>query len=162
MIKPPGKNKSQEGFRALFESFAQLTPPTAFLSRLYQTTFPSNSDIERQEWEVQVSTTLNSMLEGSVNIFGRIDFNEKGYSWGRSQNVSSLTDHGVGQLAVNLLAPINEDYIVDVQADDGDARVTQKSGMNFSIEIYNDGKAIDSGFVFIVRSLHNGAECSGS
>lgn len=146
----------------MFESFAQLTPPTAFLSRVYQTTFPSNSDRERQEWEAQISTTLNSLLEGRLKIFGRIEFNEQRYSWGRSRNVSSLTDHGVGQLVVNLFTPINEDYIVDVQADHGDARVTHKSRINFSIEIYNGGKAIDSGFVFIVRSFDDGAECSGT
>lgn len=155
MITPPGQNKSRKGWRALIEATAQLTPPTAFLSRIYQTTYPGDSEIETQEWQALASTKLNLLLGGRLKTFGRVDFNGTRYSWGESQNILSMSDLGVGRHAVNLLAPITEDYIVDVQADDGNARVTQKSATNFSIKIHNDGNAIDSGFVFIVRT------CSG-
>jgi hypothetical protein len=157
MIKPPKKNQSKEGVRAIIEALAQFTPPTAALSRLYQTTFPSDAEKKREEWETEVSTQLNAKLGGRLKTFGRVDFIDGRYSFGRSANVSSLTDQNVGCLSVNLATQITDDYIVTVQADYGvDARVTQKSDLKFSIEISGDGKPVDSGFVFIVESCDAG------
>lgn len=73
MIEPPSKNKSKDGWRAVIEAFAQLLPITAFLSRIYEETFPSTSVSERIEWEKQVSETLNKRLNGKLKTFGRVD-----------------------------------------------------------------------------------------
>ncbi|MEQ8900369.1 MAG: hypothetical protein RID11_08465 [Roseovarius sp.] len=156
MIKPPRNNKSKDGWRALIEACAQLTPLTAFLSRIYATTFPSQSDREREEWEGEVSTILNDRLSGRLKTFGRVDFDGSRYSFGRSSNVSSITDLGSGCIKANLIRRFTENCVVDVQADDGVARVTQKSAADFSIEIRKDGERIDTGFVFIVHSCDDG------
>ena len=153
MVEGPKRDQRREARRAMSEALAQTIPLTAGLARLYQTTHPSESEIERQRWESDVTDELNKRSSEKVITFGRIDFDGSKYSSDHTQNVSSFIDEGVGILHVNFAVHIEEPYIVEIQADHGDVAELQKNAYGFRLQIRNENEPFDAGFVFLIKAL---------
>lgn len=58
-IAPPLRDRPRDARRAVAEAVAQITPLTAGLARLYQTTHPPAFEERRQDWEEEISTRSN-------------------------------------------------------------------------------------------------------
>jgi hypothetical protein len=58
-LKPPAPNPRRDLLRAALEALAQFTPVTAALTRLYQTTHPSQFEQEVASWRHDASEAIN-------------------------------------------------------------------------------------------------------
>jgi hypothetical protein len=158
MIKQPFRDSRRDVFRAFAEAFAQLTPLTGFLTRIYQVTHPSKGEKDRQRWENEITRELNNLLAPSsqgVFAWGRISF-ESGWI-DDGQNISSVADYGTGDVFINLATIPDNDYQISIEPNGATIDIVEKSPSGFRVKIEKCGLPADLPFQFVVTSLKSGA-----
>ncbi|MFN3171147.1 MAG: hypothetical protein ACE37E_10700 [Hyphomicrobiales bacterium] len=150
MIVAPQRDKKAEGRRAIAEALAQLSPVTAALARIYESTHPSKYDLSVQEFHEIIAEEIRSINDHiergsrslSTPVFGHIRM-EGSIISGEGQNISSYIDAGQNCI-INFASHFqNSFYHVSVnKVGGGVAEVTEQSVGFFSMRITELDKGI--------------------
>jgi hypothetical protein len=135
VIKAPKNDRRIAARRAIVEALAQATPLTAGLARLYQTTHPSQFELEVEEFFEIVAEELNNLNSTpAVRAFGELKMSAVGPTV-EGCNISSVTDNG-DTCTINFINDFEDNRLhVSATQIGGDARVASKGLQSFEVDI---------------------------
>ncbi|TGD45048.1 hypothetical protein EEB11_00215 [Pseudotabrizicola sediminis] len=166
MIKEP---KKEGPTRKLIETIAQAFSLTAFAASFYRVTHPSAAEKDHVRWGDEVTEQLNeqirrgTLLESQildlsktrVIAHGFVNFASGKLAIEHAKGISSVTDHGIGKLAVNFAEPVKKHYFVSIELPEGQAHVSEKKPNGFSLNtgFGPEGRDISFGFLVVGTEL---------